>query len=399
MRSRSAHRSHSHWARTVPPRLFAAVVCLSLVVAAAVLDSQQQYRERGAFLRQWPVIPASKTSFDAWLAAVREHEPGLADAALWTVLRMPPAQVSGIVGIFIKNPNKDLNNAPLPPDTLQRAVILHTDIATMDLRRTIAADALWTYPIASVHFGVAQDLVDARRFEAGRDAFVRLWYRATAALLVSQREVTAAPRFLPEAIVVCRGEGAVALLAGAAHELLASPRVQQGADMQGIARQGADENYAAADRFYRQALRWNDRLTEARLHLARVLGFEDRHEEALVELKRAAAEPTSPPIRYLIQLVLGEEEEALGHRDAAGAAYRRALDLFPHAQSAYLALSRCERGAGNRAASALAVQHLFERPLVDEAGADPWTDYFSPGDAQRAGALLDELRAPFRRRQ
>ena len=51
------------------------------------------------------------------------------------------------------------------------------------------------------------------------------------------------------------------------------------------------------------------------------------------------------------ELFLGRAEEALGHDEAARAAFERASALYPNAQSPRLALSQIARRAGNRAAA------------------------------------------------
>jgi tetratricopeptide (TPR) repeat protein len=290
----------------------------------------------------------------------------------------------------------------LPPDTLKRAAVLHTDVATMDVLMTKMPDVTWKYEIASLHFGAAKELVDFWRSEAGRDAFVRLWYRTTSAFLVSQYEITAAPVFLPQAVSVCRGDAHLPLMAGAVHELLASPRVQHASDVSGETREAVGPetvNLDKAETRYRQALRASPSLTEARIRLGRVLGQQGRHQQALAELKRAVSEPVPPPLRYLVYLLLGEEEEALNHRDAAREAYEHARALYPGAQSVHLALSRLERRYGDGSRAVAAIWQMFELPPTGGNRDDPWREYYTAGQGRRAAELLEELRTPFRRRQ
>ena len=87
-------------------------------------------------------------------------------------------------------------------------------------------------------------------------------------------------------------------------------------------------------------------------------------------------------------------ERALLRYDAARQSYQQALELFPRAQSARIALSHLARQRSDReAALGLLLPTLSASP-VGRQDDDPWWDYHR-GDGRHAEALLQQLRAPF----
>ena len=89
------------------------------------------------------------------------------------------------------------------------------------------------------------------------------------------------------------------------------------------------------------------------------------------------------------------EEEALGNRDAARAAYEQAAELFPKAQSPLLALSQLARRYGDRPAALRAMERLFTLPDEDRnEHDDPWWWYYV-AQARDADDLLEAMRQPF----
>ena len=87
--------------------------------------------------------------------------------------------------------------------------------------------------------------------------------------------------------------------------------------------------------------------------------------------------------------------EALGNRDAARAAYERAAELSPKAQSPLLALSQLARRYGDRPAALRAMERLFTLPDDDRSEHDdPWWWYYV-AQARDADDLLDAMRQPF----
>src|SRR5262249_12355491 len=143
------------------------------------------------------------------------------------------------------------------------------------------------------------------------------------------------------------------------HEALASPPVQSvirtatippGVDI-GVRSERSE--LETAERLLRQALTQDPTFAEARLRLHRVLARlrrggalarSGRHAAAAAELRQLSDDDLAPlENRYFWALFLGAEEEALGRRDEARAAYAHAAELFPKAQSPQIALSHLAR--------------------------------------------------------
>ena len=150
-----------------------------------------------------------------------------------------------------------------------------------------------------------------------------------------------------------------------------------------------------AERLFRRTLEVKPSYVEARMRYGRVLGGLGKHAAAVVELRRAAAELTEPELSYHAYQFLGAEEEALGNRDAAQAAYERAAALFPHAQSPLLALSQLARRYGDRNGALRAADRLFAlQDDPDNERDDPWWTYYLV-QARSADDLLVALHQPY----
>jgi tetratricopeptide (TPR) repeat protein len=169
-------------------------------------------------------------------------------------------------------------------------------------------------------------------------------------------------------------------LGGTLHERFASPQLQ------GLARSarlpdgmtfGIDSvrsELRSAEALFARTLAIDPGHVEARLRHGRVLGLLDRHAEARTELMRTLPDLVDPPLRYLAELFLGAEADALGDRDEAKAAYTRAAGLFPRAQSPRLALSLMAMHGGDRRASP-AIRPVHDLPVEPDDRDDPWWAY------------------------
>jgi tetratricopeptide (TPR) repeat protein len=388
--------------------------------------------------------PVSPARFRVWVSAVYQHQPGEADEPsrpIWswsqTDLASVLATLDGIraalssgaaVGVVhvgqwtttVAQLHEVL--ALTPAETLsgdisrllKRGAILHTDIAVAASNAERQPDFAAMLSLPSLHFGMAMELVDALRLRPGaadqdtgpaswRNApdtpFIRAWYLATAAFLQSQYEIIGTPGFIDRGLLLFPGEPRLLLMAGGVCELLASPRVQEGHDVDRSAASidTRDGNLRKAESFYRQALKRDAALVEARVRLGRVLGLKGQHKKALAELQAARADDADQAVRYFRLLFVGDEQAALGHEAAARQAYGDALHLYPGAQSAHLAMSSFERRFGIREAAASSIRDLLQTTAA--SAPDPWAEYYAAGDGRRAQQLLDGLREPFRRRR
>jgi hypothetical protein len=98
-------------------------------------------------------------------------------------------------------------------------------------------------------------------------------------------------------------------------------------------------------------------------------------------------------LSYHAHQFLGVEEEAIGNREAAQAAYERAAVLFPHAQSPLLALSQLSRKYGDRNGALRAADRLFALQ-ADSDREDPWWTYYVV-QARDADDLIVALHQPY----
>jgi len=99
-----------------------------------------------------------------------------------------------------------------------------------------------------------------------------------------------------------------------------------------------------------------------------------------------------PPQRYLAELFLGHAESARGRAGPARDHYGRASDLFPQAQSPYLALALLDRQRGDRRGAQEAMQKLLQLPRAVPDEADPWWRYNRWQSTESSG-LFRELYA------
>ena len=381
------------------------VSALAVLLAAAALPGQSRrgkpiatrpFAFRLSAPGQPPSLANGRVYLARWLDAVERHEPGTQDEAAGGVTTWTVERLADVVNVF------EIDTDPSRSDSvglLKRAVLLHTDVAFRAAARGANPDIPWRYATSSLHLGVAFELVNwlGKRTTA-EDAFIRAWCRAVASALGALREIQSTPVFVEWAVSRFPGEPDLLFLAGTVHEVLASPQVQEDPDTLDVDKCGsAEDNLFAAEGFYERALTLAPALTEVRARFGRVVGQMGRHEQALVEMRRALHENLRPELTYYVNVFIGENEEALGRTDRARAAYETAIELQPEVQFAYLALSRLERSAGNRPASVHAVQRMLTRPVPATADFDAWGVYYTAGEALQAGRHLEEFRDIFRR--
>jgi tetratricopeptide (TPR) repeat protein len=345
-----------------------------------------------------------QVQLEQWLVAVEKHRPGEADACAQEVAALGPATLADIISGFEAGVIP-ITDRDTKVDKIKRAAVLHTDIAAFAMELGLLnEDKVNAVTQSSLHMGAAFELVEGLNREELRprkDPFILAWWRAVAAFLGQHRDAGSSILFMDLAVYRFPSDPDLLLMAGALHELLASPLVQDDATAERElrdARGNEEDNLRAAARHYREALKSEPALGEARIRLGRVLAQQQSYVSALSELRSVADAAASPRLRYYRDLFLGQAEEGLGSDDAAREAYRRALALYPGAQSAWLALAGLERRSGDRPRALDAVLHLLTLPTGDDARQDPWRVYYVATPAARAAAWFDQLRATFRRR-
>ena len=317
------------------------------------------------------------------------------------------AGVENLLGLSGAGQRRDAN--PL----LKRAALLHTDIALLVVPEgappdtesvsgvVLVQDGLHAgFDSLAVHLTFARALLDLVAPSPAGDGMVRLWYQAMAASLEGRFMLGDAVPHLARAREIFPSDAAILLASGCRHETCAAPRTQSAVQALELPRGfkvdvgTAQAELGQARAFFRQALRADPGLTEARVRLARITGVQGDHEAAAGELRKAVASPADTVLLYYAWLFLGDEEQELGHRDAARDAYARAAALYPRAQTPWLALSHLARRSGDRAAALKAIQYVLALPAAARERDDPWWMYLA-GQGRLAEALLAELWKPY----
>jgi tetratricopeptide (TPR) repeat protein len=342
-----------------------------------------------------------KIQLEKWLDEVRIHRPGEVDVSARVVALLGPDALADVISAFEFGVVR-FDNPSAKIDILKRAAVLHTDIATVSAGEG-HPDEVNEATRASLHMGAALELVEALKRERQyprEDPFALGWWRAVAAVLIGHRETMSSIVFMQRAVSQFPADPDMLLMAGTLHELLASPLIQDDFEAEGELRtlRGSEgENLRIAEQLYREALKSNPGLLEARVRLGRVLSRQRRYELAIADLAAVPDQASEPKLQYYRNLFQGEAAEGLSRIDAAREAYHHALALYPNAQSATLALTRLERRAGDRSLALGAVLQLLRLPTGDEAHEDPWSVYFVATPARLAAEWLENLWAPLRR--
>ena len=311
-------------------------------------------------------------------------------------------------------------------DILRRAALLHADVAMLapsaaaepgsahaavqtiapQIARVTTSDGIDRHvQLVGVHWDIGRKLLDAVRTphepmpHPERDRMVRDWYRATSAWMISSENHDT--KHLDRAREIFPNDRDILFLSGCQHEAYARPLIQSAVKTAVLPARflidvdSAGPELRRAESFFRGALSQDPAHAEARLRLGRTLGLLDRHADAASELRAASESLADAEQRYYGNLFLGAEEEALGRFEAARAAYGRARQGYPQAQSPYLALSALARRTGDRAGALRATEEMLDLSK-DPARNDPWWSYFVVG-ARNAEDWLDDLRRPFKR--
>jgi tetratricopeptide repeat protein len=302
---------------------------------------------------------------------------------------------------------------------LKRGAVLHSDVAMLgppqgnpkdvdvasSMRSTtlFADDGQQRGLVGTVaHWHVARLLLDEvvenqNRDELPRperDAFVRLWYRASAAVMQYQEQLHAG--HVDRAVRLFPRDAGILFLAGALHESLAGPRTQYAlrlAELPPGVSFGVDDERGElrrAESMFRRALEADPTLVEARIRLGRVLGMLGRSAEAAKELQVAGPAAAGPLLQYYASLFLARELDAVGDRAGAARAYQRAAALYPGAQSPRLGLRQLATQAGGRPEGLPRIDDVLSTPLTEPGREDPWWSYLSVA-GRFAGQLFREL--------
>ena len=399
-----------------------------------------------------PAAPAKPEGWqpallERWLSSVEQHRPGELDSALleathWTRADLRRLWIDVQVLLRVVAQPRDTRFRVLPLDSprggspvtiapsgaaraqlevlanrvrkadpravMKRAAIVHTDVATLaaDLVSTDGEAMPMTAGVMmlvgdgrpggaqsiSVHWNLARLLVELLHGRDPGGVWARDWYRATIGL--GQRVESFDSNHMRHALRVIPDDAWLRFLEGCQHEAMAAALFQEFArPFRGTAMrpeiQSEGEELDVAEGAFRQALRLDPAMTEARVRLGRVLGRQGRHQDAVEELRRALAEPAETLVHYYAALFAGIEFEALGDLPAAVASYERATALAPEAPLPRLALARLAQLQGDRAAH---VAQLDRALAPTDRPQDPWW-FYRGAQARHAEAWLAGVRS------
>lgn len=140
---------------------------------------------------------------------------------------------------------------------------------------------------------------------------------------------------------------------------------------------------------YEAAIAHKETELEARVRLARYLHGLGQTDRALALLEGFSAPAADLELRYIAHLVRGQVLRAKGRAEAAALEFKSALEAWPGAQSAQIALMTLLAGEGRRQEAAALAEAVQTAP-ADQY--DPWWMYWL-GDYRRYPDILDKLRA------
>jgi tetratricopeptide (TPR) repeat protein len=210
----------------------------------------------------------------------------------------------------------------------------------------------------------------------GADAFECWWFLTEAAALEGMFMPENALLFIPRALQRCPTSGRLHL----AYAFVSEQQWLRG----GV---GPAEE-ADILRRYEDAMKFPETEPEARVRAARFLYGLGHFARALEQLKGNTAHTTDKEILYLAHLIRGQILRALGRHDEAVAAFRAALETWPGAQSARVALMTLYVSLGNyEEAGTLA--DAAQSASIEQF--DPWWTYWL-GDYRAYPGILDKLR-------
>jgi Flp pilus assembly protein TadD len=216
--------------------------------------------------------------------------------------------------------------------------------------------------------------------DPGSDETVRRWYLAVSGYMQASEQMD--PWQVERSVQLFPRDPETLFLAACGREWLSGPQVQNTLRSTNLARDlfkmigSEEEELRKAERLFRESLEHDPTRTEARIRLGRVLGRRGRHQDAIVELRRATMETKNRLLQYYGSMFLGAEAGALGLTDEAQQAYTRAAELYPLAQSPRLAMSTLAASLGDRAAALSTIQPVLTRDEPQLAD-DPWWSYYT----------------------
>jgi len=334
-----------------------------------------------------------------YLAVAETYRSGQRSEARTLIERWPWHRVDATIRDLERSPDRLRQSTDDPEQidlgTVEAAILMHTELALLAVGQKLDRQA-------RPHLATAARLVEwlghvtgereAHRREGtlppGRKLSPRLVPRdlfvALARALLANGNAAAAGEFAARARQAAPGDAEVLEVLGATSETRALEARVQGRDGK------AEELAGIAELQLRTALDLEPGRLEARLRLGHVLLGQGKATEAEALLREARSQAVEPRQRYLAFLFLGRALERQGRAEAAIAAYRQAVAVWPDSQAARIALAqRLEEGSGLDPARALVAESLEDSARSDRR-PDPWWSY-AFGDRDDAEASVRRL--------
>ena len=340
--------------------------------------------------RRWVMVPRRGDASTARKTAAPPDRPGPVPdvpAPAAPPRRVVPPEVQALADTF------DRGNY----EAMQKALMQSSDLANI-IRAFRMSDSPWpNEPKRTAVFALELALAGLRsdngyaRDEGGRllgeyhtrvrqpegaDAFECWWFLTEAAALEGLFMPESAILFIPRALQRCPSNPRLHL----AYAFVSEQQWLRG----GLT---PAQELEVAGR-YEAAMKFPETEPEARVRAARFLYGLGQHERALQLLNSASRPSADPEIAYFSSLVRGQVLRALGRGEEAAAAFRSALEAWPGAQSARVALMTLLVNRGDHQGAAALAEAA---QTASDNDFDPWWTYWL-GDFRAYPTILEKLR-------
>lgn len=384
----------------------------------AVGTVSMSVRKTGAATDVSPAPAAtSLNGFRHWLDLAQEHTPGQLDEAVREVRSYSINRLTALradleaLTALLRNPYDSravreysegdqqalqaMAFAEVGARTYNRLLrsiaILHTDAAVLPGAVPYVADPWATTPVDVMvsedgrpvqrlrmlpHFPIARAALGSITPGVAETSWVRTWYRATTAYLFSTSQLVALPDHLADRRKALPDDAGMTFAEGCLFEAYSADAIQSAAQAE-RARGGKTnvpglrDALVRARQLFEQVSPDDPDSAEARVRLARTkLRLGDARGAAADMDAWLAGGGQDRELRYYAFLVLGAARWTLGEARPAIVAYEKALELYPTAQSAAVALLLVKPGGDIEPGSPVltALQSREDR-------VDPWSNY------------------------
>jgi tetratricopeptide (TPR) repeat protein len=311
------------------------------------------------------------------------------ETAIATLLEWDRGDTQHIIALVNRSPD-----TPWTASDITAVALLHTAAAIRLLNEGREETAV-------LHLDAAGRILQRGGPDVG--AFASRWYVAIARLLRDQLRGESALNVLRLGRERLRDDPAVLCESGELAELLAAQAIEPvrrdlattlslrlAKNLVDTMSKRRTDQLDDAARWLRRSVERAPSNPEAQLHLGRVLMLQGEDAAALTALTSISPSAV-PATRYLASMYIGAVHERKGALEPAVDAYRRAVDILPASQAAYIALSEVLQRAGRGEESRVVLDAMLSRSPEPD---DPWWFYFFETKSAvnaRVSALFSEV--------